>query len=266
MDFATLIGLLLGAIVLVGALFLGQVPWALLFKPEALLIVFGGTFTAVLVSFSAATLWRALHAARSCFFKETFSTEACVGYLTEVATFVRVEGVLALQALLPGVEIPFLRKGLALIVDNRPEAFIRDSMMSDIELAYREQTDYARVFEAAGGYAPTMGLIGAVIGLIHVVQIFHDPVALGKGVAGAFSATLYGVTLSNMLLLPLAGKLRQRARDERFRKLLMLEGLLSIRLGEHPLIVEEKLISYLHTGDPVAPIPWGSGQRMPMEV
>lgn len=269
MDFATIAGLLLGGLILVGSLLIGNVPMSVLIKPEAMLIVFGGTMTAVLVSFSFTTLWQACQALSRCFYRENYNTQDCVDYITQVASFVRSEGILAMEALLDRVEIPFLRKGLCLIVDNRPELFVRESLGTEIEISFREEMDHARVFEAAGGYAPTMGLIGAVIGLIHVVQTFHDPVALGKGVASAFSATLYGVALSNLLLLPLAGKLKQRARDEWFRKTLILEGLMSIRAGEHPVLLEEKLKAYVHSvpdsnaGADMSEVYYG---QVPMEV
>lgn len=245
MDFSTIFGLIMGVAILGLALILGEVPLTTLLKPEALLIVFGGTLTAVMVSFPTKTLLQAFRAVRQCFYLETYTIEDCVQYLTDIAGFARSQGLLPLQRMMHTIEIPFLRKGLALIVDNRPESFIRESLATELEISYRDQMDFARVFEAAGGYAPTMGLIGAVIGLIHVVQIFHDPVALAQGVAGAFSATLYGVALSNLFLLPMAGKMKQRARQDWFKKTLLLEGLMSIRDGEHPLILEEKLFAFV---------------------
>jgi chemotaxis protein MotA len=130
------------------------------------------------------------------------------------------------------------------VLDNRTEKFIRESLSTEIEVIYREDMNHARIFETAGGYAPTMGIIGAVIGLICVVQSFQDPSQLGKGVASSFSATLYGVALANLFLLPLAGKLRQRAREDWFIRTLLLEAILSVRLGEHPLLVEERLNAF----------------------
>ncbi len=255
MDKATVFGLILGFAILTTALFLGNVSMQTLLQPEALLIVFGGTTTAVLVSFSGRALTSALAALRRCFFHERFSTHDCVSYITEIAGFVRSEGILALQPLIDDVEIPFVRKGLQLLVDNRSAHFLRDSLATDIEITYRDDMDNSRVFEAAGGFAPTMGIIGAVIGLIHVVGAFHNPEQLAQGIAGAFSATLYGVALSNLFLLPIAGKLRQRARDEWFRKTLLLEGIMSIQAGDHPIVTEEKLMSFINEigGDRNAP-------------
>lgn len=245
MDISALIGLGLGLLILAAATILAQVPLEALLSPEAILIVFGGTLTATLVSFNQTTLLRAWDAARACFRKTELTPADCADYAMEVVKFIRDEGILALQPILASIEIPFLRKGLQLIVDNRPAEFVRNSLSTEIEVTYREEMDYARVFETAGGYAPTMGIIGAVLGLIHVVQAFDSPEQLGAGVAAAFSATLYGVALANLFLLPLAGKLRQKARDEWFKKTLMIEGIMAIRNGEHPMIVEEKLSAFL---------------------
>ncbi len=244
-DSSCLVGLAFGFFILVAALVLGQVPLGTLLSPEALLIVFGGTTTATLVSFNFKTLNNAIGALVECFYHSPHSPRHCLNYVLDVVSFIREEGILALQPMLPSVEIPFLKKGLELVVDNRQESFIRDSLSTEIEVAYREQMDYARVFETAGGFAPTMGIIGAIIGLIYVVNSFHDPAHLGQGVASAFSATLYGVAISNLFLLPIAGKLKQRAREDWFIKTLLLEAIISIRTGDHPIIMEQKLNAFL---------------------
>ena len=244
MERSTFIGLGLGVIILVGAMALGHAPLKTLLNPEALLIVFGGTITATMVGFHQKTIanaWGALFGSTP---ESRMSPSEATAYVMDVVKFVRDEGILAIQPLLEEIELPFLRKGLMLVLDNRSEQFVRDSLSTELEVVYRESMDYARVFETAGGFAPTMGIIGAVIGLIHVVQTFQDPAQLGKGVANAFSATLYGVALSNLFLLPLAAKLRQRARDEWFIRTLLLEAILSIRSGEHPMIIEERLNAF----------------------
>lgn len=237
-------------IILAAGLLLGGVSFGILLSPEALLIVFGGTLTATMVSFTPALLKQASAAIGQCFQRTDFShahmtAQQAIDYVLEVAHFVRAEGPLALQPLLAEIEIPFLRKGLMMVMDNRPESVIRHHMTTDIEVAYREQLDVARVFETAGGFAPTMGIIGAVIGLISVVQSFENPSDLGQGVASAFCATLYGLALSNLLLLPLAGKLRHRAREESFIKTILTDGVLSIANREHPFMLAEKLEAYL---------------------
>jgi chemotaxis protein MotA len=250
MDLSTVLGLGLGLTILVGALFLGHVPFTTLLNPEALLIVFGGTITATTVSFSQATLLQAIGALRGGTDEGKLDPRDAITYMMDVVGFVRDAGILALQPILDSVEIPFFKKGLNLVLDNRSEKFIRDSLSTETEVIYRQTMDYARVYETAGGFAPTMGIIGAVIGLIHTVDAFHDPAKLGSGVASAFSATLYGVAFSNLFLLPLAGKLRHRARDEWFIRTLLLEGILSIRSGEHPMLIEERLTAFVQQPTP----------------
>jgi chemotaxis protein MotA len=246
MELSTVSGLGLGLLILALALLLGHVPPETLLNPEALLIVFGGTLTATMVSFNQATLLNALQALRGGSAEGRMDTRQTIQYVMDVVGFVRDEGILALQPIIESIEIPFFKKGLNLVLDNRSEKFVRDSLSTEIEVIYRQNMDCARVYETAGGYAPTMGIIGAVIGLIFIVQAFHDPSQLGKGVASAFSATLYGVALSNLFLLPVAGKLRQRARDEWFMRTLLLEAILSIRSGEHPMLIEERLNAFLY--------------------
>lgn len=245
MDVSTIAGLAIGLVILVLALILGHVPIETLLSPEAIIVVFGGTLTATLVSFDASTLRSAWRAMQDAFTDNRMSTAQHVNYVMDVARFVRAEGILALQTLLPGIELPYLRKGLSLVVDNRPEQFVRESLSTEAEVIYREELDHARVFETAGGFAPTMGIIGAVIGLIYVVQSFDDPKTLGQGVASAFSATLYGVAIANLFLLPIAGKLKQRAREHWFHHALMLEAITSIHREEHPLVLEEKIEAFL---------------------
>ncbi len=244
-DISTIAGLGLGVFVVLTALIYCQAPLETILRPDALLIVFGGTFAATLVSHSWPQVLNAVAALRRCFYIERYDTIATVDYLTDTAMYVRSNGILALQNILYQIDIPFLRKGVQLLIDNRTEAFTHHSLATDIEVSYRQDMDEARIFEAAGGFAPTMGLIGAVIGLIHTTTLFQNPAQLGNGVASAFSATLYGVALSNLFLLPLAGKLRQGARERWFQKTLLLEGIISIQSGDHPMITEEKLCAFI---------------------
>ena len=246
MDVTTIVGLLCGIGILIGALSLGQIPIANLLHPEALLIVFGGTFAAVLISFSAKELMGALTRGLGLALTRPHSShQDCADYMADIATFVRQQGALSLQPVMDRVELPFVRKGLAMIVDNLAQSQIRYTLSREIDREWEKTCGYARVFESAGGFSPTMGIIGAVIGLIQVVGAFEDPGELALGVAGAFSATLYGVALANLFVLPLAEKIRQRAREHRFQQMLLLEGILSIHAGEHPRITAEKLQSFV---------------------
>ncbi|MGE0200532.1 MAG: motility protein A [Candidatus Melainabacteria bacterium] len=253
MDKASVIGLGGGALVLAGALLLAQVPAAILLQPEALLMVFGGTLCATLVSFPGRILSATPDAFRKGLLQTAYNPLETSQELIQIAHFVRFEGPLPLQTMIAEVGQPVLRKGLSLIVDNSNEALVQHSLATEIEVIYRQAQEEARVFETAGGYAPTMGIIGAVIGLIHVIHDFHNPTLLGEGVAAAFSATLYGVALANLILLPMASRLRQQARDEYFINTLILEGILSIHRGEHPLLLEEKLNAFVSKKGYISP-------------
>jgi chemotaxis protein MotA len=247
MDVSILVGFSAGLAILALALGLAHVPPSLLMNPEALILVVAGTIIATL----AGCGWNSLQQAVKRLFlhqgqEAKLQTADALAHSMDVVTFVREEGLLALQPMIQGIEIPFLKKGLTMLLDNRTERFIRDTMGMEMEVLHRQKLDDARIFETAAGYAPTMGVIGAVIGLVCVMQGLsgQNPGSLGPSIAGAFIATLYGVAFSNLFLLPAASKLRQRARDEWHVRSLLLEAVLGIHAGEHPLLLEERLSAF----------------------
>lgn len=244
-DYSVVWGLALGVSILGGAVLLGGIPWHSLINPEAILIVFGGTLASVLINFSSEGFYQLRDGFEQVLDNTAMTTEEWVHDLSDMAAFIRRDGILALQPILNKIDDPFIQKGLQYIVDNRSGHFIQHALATDIEISFRADMDKARVFEAAGGFAPTMGIIGAVIGLIQVAHAFDSPDQLTHGVASAFTATLYGVALSNLLLLPIAGKLKQQARERWFQKTVLMEGIMSIYQGDHPLITEEKLSSFV---------------------
>jgi chemotaxis protein MotA len=210
-------------------------------SPEALLVVFGGTLAATMVSYPLHDIASTLRGIGRAQRAPDSSVDYCIQYISEVAQYVRNQSILALQPILDSIEIPFLRNGLQLLMDNQPEASVQHILSAEIALSHRLQMNQAQLVEAAGGYAPTMGIVGAVIGLIQTLHHLKQPEQLTHGVASAFIATLYGVALANLLLLPLATRIRQRAHADRFEKLLLLEGLLSIARAEHPTVTADKL-------------------------
>lgn len=257
-DVASLLGLVLGLGIVGAALVLGGVPAQALFQPEAILIVFGGTLTALCLHFSLADIHNSLYALSRVFFKDQAEPEEMVETVYDAAVYARTKGLLAVQPLLAQLEEPFLRKGLQMVVDNQPLEHIRTKLSTEMEVAFRSECHDARVYEAAAGFAPTMGIIGAIVGLIHVMGLLNTPQQLGMNVAGAFIATLYGVGFANIFLLPVAGKLKQRARDAWFVKSILLEGILAIRAGDHPSFIREKLSAYLYqpeTEEDMDPMP-----------
>lgn len=245
MDLATIAGLGLGLAILVVSLLVGGVPAQTILQPEALLIVIGGTFTSLLINFSAPQIQQALGALGKAFREEDLSSYDVVDYLSDAAVYIRTKGLLAVQPLLAHVDIPYLQKGLQMIVDNQPLEHIRAQLTTEMEVQYQNDLQTANVYEAAGGFAPTMGIIGAIIGLVQVMGVLTSPEQLGSGVASAFIATLYGVGSANLFFLPIAGKLKQKAKNEWFLKSIMLNGLVAIRAGENPTLLREKLESFL---------------------
>jgi chemotaxis protein MotA len=245
MDFATLSGIILGLSILILSFALGGVPVKMMIQPEAILIVFGGTFTALLIHFSLSEIQEATHSIRKAFKEEDLMPQDIVDYLSDAAIYIRSKGLLAVQPLLSHVDIPFLQRGLQMVVDHQPVEHIRTQLTTELEVAYRQDTQSAKIFDVAAGLTPTMGIIGAIVGLIHVMRMLNSPEQLGSGVASAFVATLYGVGIANLFLLPIAGKLKQRAKTDCFLKSMMLQGLLAIREDQHPLFIREQLESYL---------------------
>jgi chemotaxis protein MotA len=245
MDRATLIGLFLGGLALIGGHLLEGGTAGMILQATALIIVFGGTAGAVCLSFSGAQLKEALKALPHIFREPRDDRPEQVRRLVELAYRARREGLLSLERDLKGLPDPFWERGLRLVVDGFPAAQVKEVM--EVELAHQEETDSvpARVFEAAGGYAPTIGILGAVLGLIQVMQHLTDPAKLGTGVAVAFVATIYGVASANLIFLPIAHKLRVRQKQNLLKKEMVLEGILALAQGEHPRLISERLQGFL---------------------
>lgn len=215
-----------------------------LFQPTAFFIVVGGTLCASLLNFNKETIKNAVKNARSIFYKQENKTMAVVDDIIQLAHFARKNGLLALQGVLDRVD-PFLARGLQLAIDMNNPQLLYDVLSAEISYEEEEDLISSRVFEALGGYAPTFGVVGAVMGLIQVMTNIQDIHKLGTGIATAFVATLYGVGFANLILLPIAGNLKQKTREKILLKELILQGILSIQMQENPAIIEEKLVAYL---------------------
>ena len=169
-------------------------------------------------------------------------------YLYDAALFIREQGYLALQPILEDIEIPFLRDGFSMLIDNQPASIIKNHLNTKMDVAFQAEMAHVKIYESAAGFAPTMGILGAVIGLVKTLGTFGtSPELIGKGVASAFMATLFGVGLANLFLLPVAGKLAERARQTRYLKSIMLVGILSLERGENPALVKDKLSAFQMT-------------------
>lgn len=269
MDIATLIGIIVGLAALVGGFMLEGGQLTGLLQVTAALIVFGGTFAAVLVSFPVAKLRTVPKALALAFMSKTPAQGDTIEDIASMSSISRREGVLALEKKAAEHQDPFLREGIQLVVDGTDREMVRQIMELEIDAVAKKYDGYAKIFESAGGYAPTMGIIGTVMGLIHVLGSLSEPTALGPSIALAFTATLYGVASANLIFLPIASKIKARCDDEIDRMEMMLEGILSIQNGDHPLLVRRKLESFtaettrlLPEFEPEKPTTFGSGSRM----
>ena len=243
-DFATLGGLVVGVGGIMAGMLLegGKVKDVSQFT--AALIVFGGTLGATMMTTPLPVLLRAARQLGSVFFDRSDTPDAVIEEIIEYATQARKQGIVSLEQQAAAVQDPFLRKALNLAVDGIDMSQIRSIMELEITLLEQDGEMEAKVFESAGGYSPTIGIIGAVLGLIQVMKNLANIDEVGRGIAVAFVATVYGVASSNLLFLPAANKLKARVRDAARIREVMLEGVLSIVEGLNPKLIRTKLEAY----------------------
>jgi chemotaxis protein MotA len=247
MDKSTICGLLiaLGGIVMGLMLEGGKISQVL--QPTSAMIVFGGTIGAVMVQFPLSVIKQAVLRLRMVFWVKGTDAYQLASELVVYAQKARKQGIVSLDADLDRVTNPFMRRALMLAVDGTHPDDLRALLESEIDSIAERDEQVPRVFEAAGGFAPTVGIIGAVLGLIQVMQHLQNIDEVGRGIAVAFVATFYGVGSANLLFLPSAGKLKIRIREEQLVREMILEGVLSILEGMNPRMVETKLHGLLHT-------------------
>jgi len=248
MDFASVGGILLAIIGIVGGLMIEGGSLAQITQPTAMMIVLGGTMGAVMLQFPMNIFLAALKQFMRVFFFAGTPSESIVLQLVAFAIKARKSGIVSLDADLRSVEDPFLKQALMLAVDGTEPAAVRQIMGLELENRAEGEERIPQVFESAGGFAPTVGIIGAVIGLIQVMQRLDNISAVGRGIATAFVATIYGVGLANLVFLPAAGKLRIRQQEEQMVNEMMLEGVISIQEGMNPRMIEIKLRTFLFDG------------------
>ncbi len=246
MDGLSLLGIGIGVLALLGGNWLEGGSLDTLLNGPALVIVLGGTVGAVLLQTPGHTFLRALRSLRHILFPPRYPFEERIKRLVSWARVARHEGLLGLEKALEKERDPFVRKGLQLVVDGNEPDDIRG--MLELELDSHEQRNLqaATVFESMGGYAPTIGIIGAVMGLIQVMQNLADPSMLGSGIATAFVSTIYGVGLANLLLLPTANKIKAHVLGESHYREMVIEGLVAISEGENPRMVDIRLRGFVH--------------------
>ncbi len=245
MDKLTLLGLVIGLVGISSGQLLEGGSLSILFQGAAFLIVLGGTLGAVMVQCPTKVFVMAIKMGRWAFVTPPMSSRDSIRQLIGLSALARKEGFLALEGSIKKMSDPFLKKGLQLIVDGNSAEKIRETLDVDIHSWEQLRWQAARVWEAAAGYSPTIGIIGAVLGLMHVMQNLGDPGKLGAGIAVAFVATIYGVAFANLLFLPIANKLKSIIMEQSQLKEMVVDGLMGIANGDNPRQIGVKLQSYL---------------------
>jgi chemotaxis protein MotA len=245
MDKISVLGLLLGMVAIIGGQVLEGGHVASLSQPTALLIVLGGTLGAVMLQSPYATFMRGIRMARWIWFPPVVDYLQLITQVTSWSHVSRREGLLALENVISQLSDDFIRKGLQLLVDGAEPERLREVLEVEINTYEDELKLSARIWEAAGGYSPTIGILGAVLGLIHVMENLSDPSKLGAGIAVAFVATIYGVGLANLVFLPMANKLKAHINRLIVQREMIVDGLVGIANGDNPRIIESRLQGYI---------------------
>lgn len=245
MDYLSIVGVIIafGAILGGNALEGGEI--GALANGPALVIVFGGTIGAIMLQTPMVVFLHALRSAGSVFRPTGQKLNPTIKKLVDWSNIARKEGLLGLEEIAEKEPDLFIRKGMQLLVDGSEPEVIRNILEVEIETREHHDLQAARVFEGMGGFSPTIGIIGAVMGLIHVMQNLADPSKLGSGIATAFVATIYGVGLANLFLLPFGNKLKALALTRTHYREMVVEGIVSIAEGENPRNIESKLQGYI---------------------
>lgn len=251
-DIATLGGLLLAAGGILGGLLIEGGKLTDIAQVTALMIVLGGTIGAVMVTTPLKTLMRAVKYLGNIFFEKEEEPQQVIEEIIGYATKARKNSIISLESDLDDISDPFLRKAIGLSVDGTDLQELRNMMELDLDLQQRNGEAVAKVYESAGGYAPTIGIIGAVLGLIQVMKHLENIEEVGRGIAVAFVATVYGVASANLFFLPAANKIKARLQETLHIKELMLEGVCSIVEGMNPKLIRVKLNAFAE-GETTAP-------------
>jgi chemotaxis protein MotA len=244
MDLATIIGIFAGAALVVGAI-MAKPGSAFFVDPTSMMIVVGGTIGATLIHFPLRDVLSVFKVVQKVFSAHVLSNEETIENLVGLAEKARREGILAIEREIDGIDDEFLRSGIQYAVDGTEPETIHTIMETELANLYDRHQLGQGLFLAMATYAPAFGMIGTLIGLIQMLQALDDPTKIGAGMATALVTTFYGALLANLFLLPMAGKLQNRSKEEMLQKELVLEGILSIQSGDNPRLVRERLMTFL---------------------
>jgi chemotaxis protein MotA len=244
LEFNFLFGVVIAAVWILGGLLLEKGDWRDLSQVSAAVIVFGGTCGAVVVSTPQKSLGKALRRLPSVLRRGSEASTSLLDEIVRLANVARRSGIISLGSQVEQITDPFLKKGIRLVADETPVAELRKILETDLIVREESAESDAKVFEAAGGYAPTIGIIGAVLGLIQVMKHLDNIQEVGRGIAVAFVATVYGVGLANIILLPLGSKIRAQARIASQMREMIIEGVLQIQELKNPRLIRQLLAPF----------------------
>lgn len=250
MDIVIVGGLVTGIVSLILGYILEEGVLRALFQLSAAIIVFGGTIGAVAVSFPGSVLKKFPKVIKVAFQKRESNIANNILYFKDISTKTRKEGLLSIENEVAESDVdPFIKQGLQLVVDGIEQSTIESILETKLEQIVERHEDGMELFSAAGGYAPTMGIIGTVMGLVQVVGNLDDPSTLGPKIASAFMATLYGIFSANLFWLPIANKLKMLNKQEVIEKQMIIEAILLIQQGVNPNTLVSKLEGFLEDGN-----------------
>ena len=244
MDLATVIGIISAFSLVVSAILFGGSPGMFINIPSVM-IVAGGTLGATMINYPLPDMLKVMKVVKNAFFTRHFTIKDMIGNFVTLAGTARREGILALESALTEIDDEFMKKGLQLSVDGLEPVSIKDILDTEIVNIQDRHKLGAEIFTTLGTFAPAMGMIGTLIGLVQMLQTMDDPSSIGPAMAVALLTTFYGSMIANIICLPIAGKLRNRSSEEVMMKELMSEGILSIAKGDNPRLLEQKLNAFI---------------------
>ena len=244
MDIATFIGIIVAfGLVIISIMMGGPATWFINYP--SIMIVFGGTMGATLIAYPLSEVLSVFGVVKNVFFSQSSSAGKLVPLIVNFAKKARQEGILSFESQLKDMEDPFLAKGLQLAIDGMESSAIEDVMSTEIAYVEERHRLGAEIFSTMGTFAPAVGMLGTIIGLVQMLMQMSDPSSIGAPMAVALLTTFYGTLLANLLFLPIAGKLKTRSKQEMLIKTMVIEGIISIQAGDNYRIVEQKLKAFL---------------------
>jgi len=244
MDIGTIFGIVCGFGLVIAAMSLGGGLSWFLNAPSAM-IVLGGTLGAVFINYPISHIFGVIKIAKNVFLQKDMEVEEVIEMFVDMAKVARRGGILALESTLEDVKDPFFVKGMRLMIDGIEPAALSDILHTELEFIVERHRLGAEIFMTMGNFAPAMGMMGTLIGLVKMLMVMDDPSSIGPAMAVALITTFYGVILANLAFLPVAGKLKTRSAQELTLKQLIINGILSVQSGDNPRILEQKLHSFV---------------------